>query len=100
MRRSTTLLPRNSSSFPTDRRRDRRRALVRVELLLNSGLAQLARVGRELRITGFTNSARRDVADSFCNPKTALCHSSVSHSPGKCATLAVTWATLIKLVNG
>ena len=83
------LLPRNLSSFSRDRHCVLPRlAFVRVELLLNSRLPQLARVCRELRIAGFTNSARRDVADSFCNPKTALCHNSVSHSAGNCASLA------------
>jgi len=82
------LLPRNLSSFSRDRHCVLPRlAFVRVELLLNSRLPQLARVCRELRIAGFTNSARRDVADSFCNPKTALCHNSVSHSAGNCASL-------------
>ena len=49
-------------------------ALVRIELLLNSRLPQLTRVGRELRIARFTNPQRRDVADSFQDPKAALCH--------------------------
>ena len=31
-------------------------ALVRIELLLNSGLPELTRVGRELRVARFTNS--------------------------------------------
>jgi hypothetical protein len=49
-------------------------ALVRVELLLNSRLPQLTRVGRELRIARFTNPQGRDVADSFQDPKAALSH--------------------------
>jgi hypothetical protein len=49
-------------------------ALVRVELLLNSRLPKLTWIGRELRIARFTNPQRRDVADSFQDPKAALCH--------------------------
>jgi len=49
-------------------------ALVRIELLLNSRLPELTRVGRELRIARFTNPPRRDVADSFQDAKAALCH--------------------------
>jgi hypothetical protein len=49
-------------------------ALVRVELLLNSRLSELTRVGRELRIARFTNPQGRDVADSFQDAKAALCH--------------------------
>ena len=83
------LLPGNFGSFSRDRHCALARlAFVRVELVLNSRLTQLARVCRELRIAGFTNSARRDIADSFCNPKTALCHNSVSHGAGKCASPA------------
>ncbi len=83
------LLPGNFGSFSRDRHCALARlAFVRVELVLNSRLTQLARVCRELGIAGFTNSARRDIADSFCNPKTALCHNSVSHGAGKCASPA------------
>jgi len=49
-------------------------ALVRIELLLNSRLPELTRVGRELSTARFTNSQWRDVADSFQYPQTALCH--------------------------
>jgi hypothetical protein len=49
-------------------------ALVRIELLLNSRLPQLTRVGRELRIARFTNPQGRDVADSFQDPKAAFSH--------------------------
>jgi len=40
-------------------------ALMRVELLLNSRLPELTRVRRELGIAQFTDSPRRNVADSF-----------------------------------
>jgi hypothetical protein len=62
-------------------------ALVSIKLLLNSCLSQLTRVGRELRMTGFTGAERWDVADSFEYPKSALCHISVSHSFINCATI-------------
>src|SRR5258708_33411152 len=92
------LLPRNLSSFSRDRHCALPRlAFVSVELLLNSRLPQLARVCRELGIAGFTNSARRGIADSFCNPKTALCHNSVSHSAGKCASPRLRPSTRRKL---
>jgi hypothetical protein len=47
---------------------------VCIELLLNSRLPKLTRVGRELSIARFTDPQRRDVADSFQDPKAALCH--------------------------
>jgi hypothetical protein len=81
---TSQLLPRNFSSFSHDRRRVLHGvALVRVELLLNSRLPELTRVCRELRIAGFTNSQRRDVADSFQDPKTALCHDPSLPQPRK-----------------
>ncbi len=49
-------------------------ALVRIELLLNSRLPELTRVGRERSMARFTNPQRRDVADSFQDPKAALSH--------------------------
>jgi hypothetical protein len=83
------LLPHNLGSFFPDRHCILTSiAFVRVELLVNSRLPQLTRICRELRIARFTDSQRRDVADSFHDPKTALCHVQVSHSPGKCATTA------------
>ena len=78
------LLPRNFGCFFRDRRCVLPGvALVRVELLLNSRLPELTRVCRELRIARFTNSPRRDVADSFQYPKTALCHDSSLPHPHK-----------------
>jgi hypothetical protein len=45
-----------SGFFRARRRVQHGLALVRIELLLNSGLPELTRVGRELRVARFTNS--------------------------------------------
>jgi hypothetical protein len=95
---SGELLSRNFRSFFLDRDCvPRRVALVSIELLLHSRLPELARVGRELRIAGFTDPERRSAADSLQYPKTALCHAPVSHRPANCASITAHARTLGRL---
>jgi hypothetical protein len=67
--------------------------------LLHTRLPELTRVCHELRMTGFTGSERRDATDSLQDPKSALCHISVSHSSRNCATLALTKLKLRRSLN-
>src|SRR5208337_4135568 len=94
MRPSTiSYFPRNFRSFlRAGRCVLRGAALVRVELVLNSRLPQLTRVSRELRMARFTDSPRRNVADSLQDPKTALGHGSSLPHPRK---LRHSWMTRV-----